>query len=81
MAKTEHLTFKQIRYFQAIAEAGSFRRAADRIGVKQPTLTVQMAALEATLGTILFERNRTGVGVNTGSTRLAAARQANRRGM
>ena len=61
MAKAEQLSFKQIRYFQAIAEAGSFRRAADRIGVKQPTLTVQMAALEATLGTILFERNRNGV--------------------
>ena len=61
MAKPEQLSFKQIRYFQAIAEAGSFRRAADRIGVKQPTLTVQMAALEATLGTILFERNRSGV--------------------
>jgi LysR family hydrogen peroxide-inducible transcriptional activator len=61
MAKAEQLSFKQIRYFQAIAEAGSFRRAADRIGVKQPTLTVQMAALESTLGTILFERNRSGV--------------------
>ena len=61
MAKAEQLSFKQIRYFQAIAESGSFRRAADRIGVKQPTLTVQMAALESTLGTILFERNRSGV--------------------
>ncbi|MBS58716.1 MAG: hyalin, partial [Alteromonadaceae bacterium] len=43
------MTFKQIRYFQAIAEAGSFRRAADRLGVTQPTLTVQIAALESTL--------------------------------
>ena len=57
----EQLTFKQIRYFQAIAEAGSFRRAADRLGVTQPTLTVQIAALESTLNTPLFERQRSGV--------------------
>ena len=61
MSGLELLTFKQIRYFQAIAEAGSFRRAADRLGVKQPTLTVQIAALEATLATTLFERHRSGV--------------------
>ena len=61
MSGLERLTFKQIRYFQAIAEAGSFRRAADRLGVKQPTLTVQIAALEATLATTLFERHRSGV--------------------
>ena len=61
MADPEQLTFKQIRYFQAIAEAGSFRRAADRLGVKQPTLTVQIAALEGALNTTLFERQRNGV--------------------
>ena len=61
MSGLERLTFKQIRYFQAIAEAGSFRRAADRLGVKQPTLTVQIAALEAALATTLFERHRSGV--------------------
>ena len=61
MSVSERLTFKQIRYFQAIAEAGSFRRAADRLGVKQPTLTVQIAALEEALATTLFERQRSGV--------------------
>ena len=60
MATQEKITFKQIRYFQAIAEASSFRRAADRLGVRQPTLTVQIAALEETLATILFERQRNG---------------------
>ena len=66
MATQEQITFKQIRYFQAIAEAGSFRRAADRLGVKQPTLTVQIAALEETLATILFERQRNGVVMTPG---------------
>lgn len=61
MANQDQLTFKQVRYFQAIAEAGSFRRAAERLGVTQPTLTVQIAALEETLSTSLFERQRNGV--------------------
>ena len=70
MSGLERLTFKQIRYFQAIAEAGSFRRAADRLGVKQPTLTVQIAALEATLATTLFERHRSGVVITPAAREL-----------
>ena len=61
MTDTNPITFKQIRYFQAIAEAGSFRRAAERLGVTQPTLTVQIAAMEEVLATTLFERQRNGV--------------------
>ena len=61
MSKPEQLTFKQIRYFQAIAEAGSFRRSADRLGVTQPTLTVQIATMEENLSTTLFERQRNGI--------------------
>ena len=61
MSTSDSLSLRQIRYFQAIAEAGSFRRAADRLGVTQPTLTVQIASLEEALGTVLFERQRSGV--------------------
>ena len=61
MPDLNQFTFKQVRYFQTIAEAGSFRRAADRLGVKQPTLTVQIAAMEEALATTLFERQRNGV--------------------
>ena len=61
MIQPEQLSFRQIRYFEAIADAGSFRRAADRLGVTQPTLTVQIAAMEKALGTTLFERQRNGV--------------------
>ena len=56
MIQPEQLSFRQIRYFEAIADAGSFRRAADRLGVTQPTLTVQIASMEKALGTTLFER-------------------------
>ncbi len=61
MTHPEKLSIKQIRYFEAIADSGSFRRAADRLGVAQPTLTVQIAALEKSLEVSLFERQRSGV--------------------
>ena len=60
MAAIDRITLKQIRYFLAVAEAGSFRRAADRLGVTQPTLTAQVAALEEILDTLVFERTRVG---------------------
>ena len=60
MTSSERLTIRQLHYFVAIAEYGSFRRAADRLDVTQPTLTAQIAALEASLETQLFERSRSG---------------------
>lgn len=53
-------TLRQLQYFVAVAEATSFRRAADRLRVSQPTLTVQVSALEELLGLTLFERSRSG---------------------
>jgi LysR family hydrogen peroxide-inducible transcriptional activator len=51
-------TFKQVLYFQTVAEAGSIRRAADRLDIAQPTMSTQLAALEKSLGVTLFERTR-----------------------
>jgi LysR family hydrogen peroxide-inducible transcriptional activator len=53
-------TLRQLEYFVAVAEASSFRRAAERLRVSQPTLTNQILALEQTLGLTLFERSRAG---------------------
>jgi LysR family hydrogen peroxide-inducible transcriptional activator len=53
-------TLRQIQYFIAVAEHGSFRRAAGRLDVTQPTLTAQIATLEKALDTQLFERSRSG---------------------
>ena len=61
MTHPDKLSIKQIRYFEAIADSGSFRRAAERLGVTQPTLTVSIAALEKSLEVSLFERQRSGV--------------------
>jgi LysR family hydrogen peroxide-inducible transcriptional activator len=55
------MDFKQIRYFVAIAEAGSFSAGARRAFVTQPTLSAAIAALEAELGFSLLERHARGV--------------------
>lgn len=44
------------RAFCATADAGSLSAAARRIGLTQPTLSRQVAELEAALGVMLFER-------------------------
>lgn len=53
-------TIKQMRYLQAVISAKSFRKAAQTLGVSQPTITSQIAALEEALGLTLLERSRTG---------------------
>lgn len=53
-------TIKQLRYFTVVVETGSFRRAAERLGISQPTLTAQIAALEKSLGATMLERSPQG---------------------
>src|ERR1051325_6703144 len=51
-------TLRQLQYVVAIADRLSFRKAADACNVSQPSLSAQIAQLEAALGVQLFERNR-----------------------
>tara|TARA_R100000365_G_C2738156_1_gene67150 strand:- start:90 stop:1016 length:927 start_codon:yes stop_codon:yes gene_type:complete len=50
------LDWNQMRAFLATIEAGSLSAAARDLGLTQPTLSRQIAALEADLGLLLFER-------------------------
>lgn len=49
---------RHLLYFQAIAEHGSFTRAAAVIGLRQPTLSQQIHQMEKALGVPLFDRAR-----------------------
>lgn len=52
------VTLRQLQYVVAVADSGSFRRAAERCRVAQPSLSTQVAELERALGVRLFERDR-----------------------
>jgi len=53
-------TDRQLELFVAVAEAGSMRKAADRLGIAQPTISKQINALERSVGGELIKRSRGG---------------------
>jgi DNA-binding transcriptional LysR family regulator len=59
----------QLRGFVEIAQVGNFTRAAEQLHLAQPSLSRQIAALEADLGAELFTRSR-------GANRLTPAGEA-----
>ena len=70
------LTLRQLQYAVAVADERSFRRAAERCHVSQPSLSAQIAELERGLGVQLFERDKRGVLVTAaGALLLARARR------
>ena len=55
------LELRHLRYFLALADAGSFTRAAEQIFIAQPTLSQQIRRLEEIVGTPLLRRRREGL--------------------
>jgi LysR family transcriptional regulator, hydrogen peroxide-inducible genes activator len=69
-------TLRQLQYIVSVADELSFRRAAARCGVSQPSLSSQIAQVEDALGVRLFERSRKQVLVSTvGRDLVARARR------
>jgi DNA-binding transcriptional LysR family regulator len=63
------MELRHLRYFAAVAETGNLSRAAEKLFIAQPPLSVQIRQLEEELGQALFTRHPKGV-------RLTAAGQA-----
>lgn len=51
------MDFRQLRSFVAVAEALSFRRAAESLHLAQPALSAQIQQLEEDVGVLLLERD------------------------
>jgi DNA-binding transcriptional LysR family regulator len=70
------MNLRHLRSFVAVAEEGSFTRAARRIGVAQPSLSQQIRALEADLGGPLIERLPRGIRLTAGGKALLPEAQS-----
>lgn len=55
------MDFRQIHYFISLYEEGTVTRAAHRLNIVQPALSMQIAKLEEDLGQRLFERTKQGM--------------------
>lgn len=70
------MTLQQIRYILAIADSGSFNKAAETLYVSQPSLSEAVKELENELGILIFNRNSRGVTLtNDGMEYISYARQ------
>ena len=54
------MDIKQLQYFLAIVECGTYARASELVGITQSALTQSVVRLEESLDTRLFERGRFG---------------------
>ena len=55
------MDWDKLRVFHAVAEAGSFTRAAEGLGLSQSAISRQVGALEASISTLLFHRHARGL--------------------
>lgn len=71
------MTLNELRYVVAVSQESNFRRAADRVFISQPALSLAIQKLEEELGVQIFERSRTAVSMTpVGEMIVAQAQRA-----
>jgi DNA-binding transcriptional LysR family regulator len=69
------MELRHLRYFVTLADELHFSRAAERLGISPPTLTIQIQEIERTLSATLFARTKRSVALTpAGEIFLAEAR-------
>ncbi|MEU9795107.1 LysR family transcriptional regulator [Streptomyces sparsogenes] len=66
MDELSGVELRQLRYFAAVAEAGTVTEAARRLRIAQPSLSQQIRSLERRIGTPLFRRLPQGMELTEG---------------
>jgi DNA-binding transcriptional LysR family regulator len=69
-AAPQGVELRHLRYFVAVADAGTFTHAAEQMFIAQPTLSQQIRRLEELVGTPLLQRRREGVRLTAAGTVL-----------
>src|ERR1700693_2009864 len=67
-ATPQGVELRHLRYFVAVADAGTFTQAAERMYIAQPTLSQQIRRLEEMVGAPLLQRRGEGVRLTDAGT-------------
>lgn len=72
-ASIDQVAILHLRYFLSVMRCGTINAAADELRISQPSLSQQIARLEANLGLTLFARSRQGMRPTAAGVSLAGS--------